>query len=184
MDLETTDLETTLAPFLSTLCQQYLLTFSATDGSPDMDRSHRMYDIVNRALHLMGWRVSKFGDAAFISREAFLRKRDSVTRVSWWAFILEGVSWSEQEVISSIGPYTNKLLEKLLSRVSSDALSKDPEMTLDIVAPAYLELHDFLSRSEKREIILLQKPSCRVTIADPHLSETGQPASLALVHWW
>jgi hypothetical protein len=157
------DLEKTLAPALSVLCQAYLLTFSANDGSPAIDKSDRMYDIVASALNVMELReFSRFGEGAFLSRTAYLQKRSMVTRLSWWANILEGADSPDQEAIKFIGPYTGLLVQRIFSGVSSEALSADPEITLDIVAPAYLELHEFLSGSEKREILLLQKPSLSI----------------------
>jgi hypothetical protein len=97
-----------------------------------------MYDIVNRALNLMGWqKFSHFGDAAFLSRKAYLQKRDSVTKLSWWASVFEGAVSPEREVIRTIGPYTGRLVQRIFSRVRSEALPQDPDLTLDIVAPAY-----------------------------------------------
>jgi restriction system protein len=80
-------------------------------------------------------------------------------RLSWWAPQFEGEVFPEHEVSKIVGPYTGQLVERIFKRVKSEALPVEPEITLDVVAPAYIELYNYMGQAERRELVLLPQPS-------------------------
>jgi hypothetical protein len=154
------NLQEELAPALSMLCQGYLVTFSNEHGEPDIDKRDPLYDIVDRSLDLMGWRrLCRSSGATSHRRVDFLQKRGAVMRSSWWAPIFEGEVFPEQEVSKVVGPHTGQLVGRIFKRVKSEALPVEPELTIDVVAPAYLELYKYLGQAETCEHVLISKPS-------------------------